>query len=105
MRGLLMSRLSTRRHRRRVSFVRTCCAVADGENVGISARLQCRRDDQLVDSIDLEPIEVAEELRPLDAGRPHHELRGDELAARQADAVGPYLTHLRARTDFDAEIG
>jgi hypothetical protein len=62
-------------------------------------------DDQLVDAIDLEPIEGAEELRPLDAGRPHHELRGDELADRQADAVGPHLTHLRARTDFDAEIG
>src|SRR5437764_12344247 len=100
MRGLLMSRLSPRRHRRRVPFAWTCRAVADGENVGIGARLQRRRDDQLVAAVDIEPVEVAEELRPLDAGGPHHELGGDELAARQAHAFGPHLAHLRARTDF-----
>ena len=37
---------------------RTGGAVADRENVGIAGGLQCRLDDELVDAVDLQPVEV-----------------------------------------------
>ena len=80
MRGLLVRGLCARRHRGGLALARTSGAVADCEDVGIARGLQCWLDDELVDAVDLEPVEVSQYLRGFDAGRPHHQFRGNKRA-------------------------
>ena len=54
------------------------------------SRVVCRVgvDHELVGAADLEPVEVGQHVRALDAGGPDHELGRDEVAVGQLHAVG-----------------
>ena len=67
MRGFLMRGLGARRHRARRARPRAGGTVADREHGGIARRLQRRVYDELIDAVDLEPVEVAQNRRTLHA--------------------------------------
>ena len=49
-------------------------AIAERKHIGIACRLQRGRHDELVVAVDLEPVEILEPRRRLDARRPHDEI-------------------------------
>ncbi len=105
MRRLLVRGLRARRHELAVAAEpRARRAVADREHVVVARRLQRRPHDELVDAVRLETVEVRQHVRRLDAGRPHDQLRRDDLAGREAHAVGQHLGDARRRADLHAEV-
>ena len=70
----------------------------------IARGLQRRQHHELIDAVGLEPVEVLEEIGRLDAGRPHDQLGGNDLAGREPDAVGEHLRHARRRPDLHAQL-
>src|ERR1700736_2403325 len=102
MRGLLVRGLRPRRHRGGLARARTGRAVADREDVRVAGGLQCRLDDELVDAVDLQPIEAPQHLRGFYAGRPHHQFRGNKRAVGQTQTVRYYFRHLGSGVDLDA---
>jgi hypothetical protein len=89
VRCLLVRRLRTRRNDSALlAEPRARGAVAEREDVVVARRLQPRADDELVYSISLEPVEIAQENGRLHAGRPHRQLRGNDLSSREQYAIG-----------------
>lgn len=77
--------------------------IAEGENIVVHAGLQARAHHQLVDAVRFQPIELAQERRRLDAGRPYLECRLDQRAVGRPDAFGGDLCGPCASDDVDAQ--
>ena len=76
MRSLLVGGLGARRHGSVEPFARNGRAIADRKDVGIAGRPQRRFGNELIGAVDLEPVEICQDVRPLHARRPDGELRG-----------------------------
>ncbi len=67
----------------------------------VARRLERRQHDELVHPVRFQAVQVGEHLGRLDAGRPHDELGGDDLAARQPDAACEDFRDARAGAHLD----
>ena len=65
---------------------------------------KCCGHHELIDAVHLEPVEIVQHVRRLHARGPDHELRRDDLAAREPHAIGAHLGHARLRAHLDAEL-
>src|SRR5438132_10980005 len=101
MRNLLVRGLCPRWDWGGLASARTGGAVADREDVGIARGLQCRLDRELVYAVDLQSIDVSQDLRGFDSGRPYHQFRGYERTVGQPKAVRCYFRHSCAGSDLD----
>lgn len=75
----LVGRLGARRHELAVRL-RTGGAVTDDEDVLVTGSLQSLFHHQLVDAVGLKTGDILHEVRCLDTGRPHHQVRFNQLA-------------------------
>ena len=79
-------------------------AVADGEDIVVTRRLQRRPDDELIDAVGLEAGDILQDIRRLDARGPDNQFGGDRPAIRQAHMVGTDLGDLGADQYIDPEL-
>ncbi|MCY1508031.1 hypothetical protein D9M68_423290 [compost metagenome] len=79
-------------------------AVAEGEDVVVEGGLQGGAHQQLVDPVAFQPVQVLQQRRRANAGRPHLQARRNVLAGAGVQAVGRHLADRRAGHDAHAEL-
>jgi hypothetical protein len=70
----------------------------------VARRLQALAHHQPVDAVNLPSVELLQEIRRLDPGRPNHRLGVKERLVGQPYAPIAYLDHARVGADVDTEI-
>ena len=102
--GLLVRRLRARRNRgSRPAEPWARGAIANREDVVITRRLKGRAHDELVDAVGFEAIEIAQEIRRLDAGGPHYKLGRNHLSGRELHAARHHFGDSRGSANADIE--
>src|ERR1700704_2610179 len=104
MGGLLVRGLGARRQRFVAARQNAVGTVADGENVVVARCLELIVYDEAIDAVRFEGVEPLEELRSLDAGRPHDEFGGKERSIGKPNAMGGGLSDSDSATNIDPEV-
>ncbi len=103
--GLLVRGLRARRHVAGMAFPNAGGTVAQRVDGVVAAGLQRGAHDELVDAVGLESVDVAQEIRGLDARCPDHQFGGKKVAVGGAHAGGGDFGHALAGMHLHAEFG
>src|SRR5689334_9803365 len=87
-----------------MALPRTLGTVADRENVRVFRRLQGRKHQELIGAVRLESVQVLQELRRLDAGRPDDQFGRNNIAAGECYAARTNFRYPCVRSHFNAKL-